>query len=245
MRDSSVISPKPLRTVCVLMAIFGVMANGQSSAFRLVPGLGLATPKLQPGTLMQETPATPPAAKLNAWQGGLHIEILQGDRGVNIIKKKTAVTPVVEVKDRNNLPVAGVLVLFTSPSDGPSATFLNGERSFSVLSDANGQASASGLKPLNEGSFQIKVSASYQAEVATATIAMTNYLTAAAVPGGTGAVAATGISHMTILILVGVAAAAAVGVGVGLSGHGSGSSAAASTTATIGVGSGASVGAPH
>jgi hypothetical protein len=228
-------------------ATLGTIASGQTTALRLIPGAELLRPMLQPGTLAQEPPAQSSAPKLNPWDSGLHIEILKGDRGVNIIKKKTAVTPVVEVKDRNNLPVAGVLVLFSSPSDGPSVTFLNGERSFSAMTDANGQAAATGVKPLNTGSFQLHVSASYQSETATATIEMTNFLTAAdASSGGSpgAASAGAGLSHTAILVIVGVAAAAAVGVGVGLSGHGS-SSPSTSTTATIGAGSGGTVGAPH
>ena len=38
-------------------------------------------------------------------QGGLKIVVISGEDAVNIIQQKTAVAPVVEVRDRNDLPV--------------------------------------------------------------------------------------------------------------------------------------------
>ena len=43
----------------------------------------------------------------------LKIVVIEGEAGVNIIQQKTAVKPVVEVRDRNNLPIPGVLVTFS------------------------------------------------------------------------------------------------------------------------------------
>ncbi len=199
----------------------------------------MAFPPVQPGTLAEQASA----------ENGLHIQIIEGDRGINIIKRKTAVAPVVEVRDRNNLPVAGAVVTFTAPNDGPSIVFLNGSRSISVVAEANGRATTVGLKPVNEGSLKISVSATADSQTATATISMTNVMTAAAASGvaGGGTVASAGVasggglSAGMIGLIVGVAAAAAIGIGVGLTHHGSSST---STTATIGVGTG-TVGAPH
>jgi len=157
------------------------MASAQTYISTLIPRPELLRPRLQPGTLAQDAAA----------DMGLHIEILKGDRGINVIKKKTAVTPVVEVHDRNRLPVAGVAVTFTAPSDGPSVVFMNGSRSITVMTDANGQASARVTKPVNEGSFQITVSATFQTLVTTATISMTNYLKP---PTGTTVTASEGES---------------------------------------------------
>ena len=56
--------------------------------------------------------AQPPAA------GGLKIVVIDGEDGVNIVRKGTAVAPVVEVRDRNNLPVAGALVTFLGLPEG-------------------------------------------------------------------------------------------------------------------------------
>jgi hypothetical protein len=209
-----------------------------------------------PQQMPKDTPPPVPGQIVKPWQpgdpeqpgsNGLHIVVIDGEDGVNIIKKKTAVKPVVEVRDRNNLPVAGVVVIFTSPSDGPSVTFMNGQRSISVITDDAGRATTSGLKPLNQGKFQINVSANSQSQTASTVISMTNILKAVAGGEGTTTAASSGgggLSGATIGIIVGVAAAAAVGVAFGLSKHGS-SSASTSTTATIGVGAGGTVGAPH
>jgi len=216
---------------CVLLAAAQVTASAQTP-------VSMLRPMIQPGTLADQSSA----------DAVLHIQILEGDRGVNIIKRKTAVAPVVEVRDRNNLPVAGAMVTFTAPNDGPSIVFLNGSRSITVIAEANGRATTVGLKPVNAGSFQISVSATADSQTATATIPMTNVLTAAAAASvaGAGTVASAsatsgGLSAGMIGLIVGVAAAAAVGIGVGLMHHGSSST---TSTTTIGVGTG-TVGAPH
>ena len=48
----------------------------------------------------------------------LRIVVLEGEGAVNIIQQKTAVRPLVEVRDRNNLPVAGATVTFTIGGGG-------------------------------------------------------------------------------------------------------------------------------
>ena len=48
-----------------------------------------------------------------AQQSPLRIVVIDGEAGVNIIQQKTAVRPLVEVRDRNNLPVSGALVTFS------------------------------------------------------------------------------------------------------------------------------------
>ena len=50
----------------------------------------------------------------------LKIVVLEGEGGVNIIQQKTAVRPLVEVRDRNNLPVAGASVTFSIGGGGPA-----------------------------------------------------------------------------------------------------------------------------
>ena len=114
---------------------------------------------------------------LAAQNAGLRIVVIAGEDGVNIIQQKTAVRPVVEVRDRNNLPVPGVLVTF-SIEGGKAATF-GGASTLTVATNAAGQAAVSGLTPSVAGAFQIQVSAAVQGQVVTATIAQTNVLTAA------------------------------------------------------------------
>jgi hypothetical protein len=125
----------------------------------------------------------------------LQVVVLEGEDAVNIIQQKTAVRPLVEVRDRNNLPVPGALVTFSIP--GGASTF-GGASTLTVATNAAGQAAVTGLTPSAAGAFQIQVSAAFQGQVATATIAQTNVLTAAqaaaagAATGGSSASSAGG-----------------------------------------------------
>ncbi len=142
---------------------------------------------------------------------GLKIVVIEGEGGVNIIQQKTAVKPLVEVRDRNNQPLAGVVVTF-SIEGGKAATFA-GASTLTVATNAAGQAAVTGLTPSAAGAFQIQVSAAFQGQVATATIAQTNVMTAAqaaaASASGSGGSAGGGASG---------GAGGAAGGGGGLSG---------------------------
>ncbi len=107
----------------------------------------------------------------------LKIVVIEGEAGVNIIQQKTAVKPLIEVRDRNNQPVAGVIVTF-SVEGGKAASFA-GASTMTVATNAAGQAAVTSLTPNVAGAFQIQVSAAFQGQVATATIAQTNVVTAA------------------------------------------------------------------
>jgi hypothetical protein len=225
------------RAFCCLLLTLTV-ASAQSPVAKLVPEMAIASPVLQPGTL-----AGQPGDNAQ-----LRIQIIEGERGVNIIKKRSAVAPVVEVRDRNNRPAAGALVTFSAPDDGASLVFLNGSRSITVVAEADGRATTTGLTPINPGSFELSVAATYQSQVATASIKMTNVPSAADASSvekaGTVATATApsmhsgGLSKGMIFLIAGVAAAAAAGLAFGLTHHG-----AKTQTTTIGVGTG-TVGAP-
>ena len=129
------------------------------------------------------------AATAEAQPAAFKIVVIEGEDAVNIIQQKTAVRPIVEVRDRNNLPVAGVLVTF-SIEGGKAATFA-GASTLTVATNAAGQAAVSGLTPSVAGAFQIQVSAVAQGQLVTATIAQTNVLTAAQAAAA-GASAASG-----------------------------------------------------
>jgi hypothetical protein len=129
----------------------------------------------------------------------LKIVVLEGEGAVNIIQQKTAVRPLVEVRDRNNLPVAGASVTFSIGGSGSGAAFAGGVQTLTVTTNAAGQAAASGLNALGSGAFQIQVQAAYQGQIATAAISQTNFATAAAAAqagagagGGGGATGAAG-----------------------------------------------------
>jgi hypothetical protein len=182
----------------------------------------------------------------------LKIVVLAGEDGVNIIKAKTAVKPVVEVRDKNNLPVAGAYVAFAAPENGARVTFAHGSSTYSTVTDANGRAAVHVMRPLGPGHFTISVNASFQGQAAAAVIAQTNYLTLAAASAagvgaaaGAGTAAAGGISGTMIGVIVG-AVAAGVGTAVAVSKAGGGAKAAPSTpTGTIGGVGTPSMGTPH
>jgi hypothetical protein len=129
----------------------------------------------------------------------LKIVVIDGEGAVNIIQQKTAVNPIVEVRDRNNLPVAGASVTFSIAGGGQGAAFAGGLQTLTVTTNAAGQAAASGLNAVSSGTLQIQVQAAYQGQVATAAISQTNFATAAAATqagagagGGGTATGATG-----------------------------------------------------
>jgi hypothetical protein len=163
-------------------------------------------------------------ANTQAQTSGLKIVIIEGEDAVNIIQQKTAVAPVVEVRDRNNQPVAGAVVRFAI--QGGRASF-NGARTLSVTTNVAGRAAVSGLTPTTSGAFQITASAALNGQTAAVTIAQTNVMTAAqaagvagasagssggasAVGAGGGAGGGGGVSATTIGIIGGAAAGGAI-----------------------------------
>jgi hypothetical protein len=156
----------------------------------------------------------------------LRIVVLEGEGAVNIIQQKTAVRPLVEVRDRNNLPVVGASVTFTV-GGGQGAAFAGGVQTLTITTNAAGQAAASGLNAISSGAIQIQVQAAYQGQIATAAISQTNFATAAAAAqagagasGGSGTAAGGGaaggggggISATTIGIVGGAVAGGALAV---------------------------------
>ena len=64
-----------------------------------------------------------------AQPGGLKIVVIEGEGAVNIIQQKTAVSPLVEVRDRNNQPVSGAVVTFTIQGGNNAAIAGGAQRS--------------------------------------------------------------------------------------------------------------------
>src|SRR6187401_913209 len=120
-----------------------------------------------------------PSLSAQQQNAALKIVVLEGEGGVNIIQQKTAVRPLIEVRDRNNVPVSGASVTFTI-GGGNGAAFAGGAQTLTVTTNAAGQAAASGLNAIRSGPFQIQVQATYQGQRATAAISQTNFATAAA-----------------------------------------------------------------
>ncbi len=109
---------------------------------------------------------------------GFRIEILEGDDGVNIIDKKTAVKSVVRVVDKNNLPVAGVgVAVAVVAMRGAKAEFPGGKSTLSVTTGSDGRAEVPAVRPSGEGTFQIRAQVNANGQVATQTLTQTNYST--------------------------------------------------------------------
>src|SRR3954469_16373610 len=92
----------------------------------------------------------------------LQILVIGGEGSINNVKQRTAREPIVEVRDRNNRPVAGALVLFEAPRNGASGAFTGGSSSLRATTDAQGRAAGQGFRPNNTaGNFNLQVSATF------------------------------------------------------------------------------------
>src|SRR5690242_8117177 len=108
------------------------------------------------------------ASSLLAQSAPLRIVVIEGEGAVNIIQQKTAVRPLVEVRDRNNVPVPGATVTFAL--NGQPAAFANGATTMTVTTNAQGQAAATGFNAIRPGAVQIQVQAAHQGQSAAAMI---------------------------------------------------------------------------
>jgi PEGA domain len=153
---------------------------------------------------------TDPAPQ-TAQNPALKIVVLEGEGAVNIIQQKTAVAPVIEVRDRNDQPVSGAVVKFAIQKGKAS---FDGARTLTVTTNAAGRATATGLTATSKGAVQIAASAAFQGQTAAATIAQTSVMTAAeasSIATGTSAASGGGLSHTAIAGILG-------GAGAGLTG---------------------------
>ena len=168
--------------------------------------------------------ASPAVESAAAQDRGLGIEVREGDKAVNIIGQATAVPTLVEVRDRNDLPVAGALVLFRL-GDGDTATLNAGLQQVAVTTDVLGQAAVM-VNPIASGEVELSVTAEYLGETVETTIVQTNFATVAealaagatvpTVPtsAATGAAAAGGGVALGTGAIVGIVAAAGGSGGV-------------------------------
>jgi hypothetical protein len=168
--------------------------------------------------------AQEPAHKLN-------LVIVEGEGAINNIRQRTAREPIVQVEDENHKPVAGAAVLFLLPERGAGGTFANGSHSLSVVTDAQGRATAHGIQVNHvKGQFQMQVTATLGGLTATAVITQT-----IAASSGSGSTTSAGISGKVIAI-VAIAAAAAAGGAYYATHHGGNNNSSAATTITAGAG---------
>jgi hypothetical protein len=106
--------------------------------------------------------------------GGLRIGILEGQKVINSLATKAAISPVVQVFDSLEHPVEGAEVTFEVPPSGPGGIFSNQQNIISTRTDVRGQATAAFTPNSTPGSFTIKVTASAGGQSAEARIVQTN-----------------------------------------------------------------------
>jgi hypothetical protein len=136
--------------------------------------------------------------------------VVRGENAQNNIKKGRATKAVVEVRDRNNKPVAGAAVLFLLPDSGPGGSFVGGAQSATVSTDSAGQAAITYQPNSVPGNFDIKVSV--KDSNSTTKISQTNL-----------AAVGAGLSTAALVWMI-VGAGAGIGLGVGLATSGGGGS---------------------
>ena len=135
----------------------------------------------------------------------LNIVVVEGEGVINKVGERVARPPVVRVEDEDHRPITGAAVVFTLPTEGATGEFGNGSKNFMVMTDAQGQAAAQGLK-MNRvpGKVPIHINASFRG--VTARTNLTEFSEA-----GPGAKTGGGGSGKLIVILAVIGAAAAGG----------------------------------
>src|SRR5947208_10850396 len=88
----------------------------------------------------QQPPQTPAAPRLN-------IVIVEGEGAINNIKQRTSRETIIQVEDENHKPIAGAAVVFLLPGDGPGGAFVDGSRSATLMTNAQGQATLPTMQP--------------------------------------------------------------------------------------------------
>ena len=142
----------------------------------------------------------------DAQNAGFKIVVQEGEGAINNIQQHRAKEPVVLVLE-DEKPLQGASVTFLLPNSGASGAFNDGARMLTVQTDEKGQATGRGLHPNDTaGTFQIRVTASYRGQTASALISQVN-----AAPAATGG----GGKKYLIIALIGGAAAAGLGAALG------------------------------
>ena len=182
-----------------------------------------------------------PPASAQLPSGGLQLLIVEGDGAINNVKQRVNRETIVQVEDENHRPIAGAAVIFFLPNQGPGGTFPNGSTTLTTTTNAQGQASARGVRYNQQaGPMQLRVSVSFAGQTASLIINQTNAIGAGAAGGSSSAGMSAGTKWLIIAAVAGGAAAAGIAVGL----HGGGASTTATPTVTITAGT-PTVGAPQ
>ncbi|MGA7235664.1 MAG: hypothetical protein WBY44_08290 [Bryobacteraceae bacterium] len=118
----------------------------------------------------------------------LQIVVIQGEDGANIVQDGTFADTIVEVRDRNNVPIVGGAMITAGVVWGLAAhtggatpgAFANGSNTITITADTQGRAVISGFRPSGNGPISLQVNASYQGHTGHVTVHQTNFPTVAA-----------------------------------------------------------------
>src|SRR5690348_13419497 len=178
------------------------------------------------------------ATSADAQSTEIKIVIQEGQGAINNIKEHRAKEPVVQVLHQDGEAVLGATVTFLLPDTGPGGAFNDGAHVLTVQTDSKGQAVGRGLRPNQApGRFQIRVTASYHGQTASAAIAQIN-----AEPAATGG----GGKKFLIIALIGGAAAGGLAAALGhKSGSSSSPSSVSNTPGTVLIPGTPSIQPPH
>jgi len=173
----------------------------------------------------QAQPAQPVPTQLN-------LVVVEGLGGINNVSQRVAREPIVQVEDENHKPIADAAVVFTLPTEGPTGEFVNGSKTFTIMTDKSGRAVARGLR-FNQfpGKVPLRVSASYKGLSAHTIIDMETVLPPGAKPPSANS--SSGGGHGKLIAILAVLGAAAAG-GAYFATHKSGSSAPSTPTTPTG-----------
>ncbi len=161
------------------------------------------------------------------------ILVIGGEGSINNVKQRTAREPIVEVRDKNNRPIAGAAVLFAAPGEGPSGTFTGGSSALRVTTDAQGHATGQGFQPNTvQGEFSMNVTVTVGDVTQTVAIHMKN------IGGASSNFLHLGAHGKLIAIVATVGAAAAAGTIAAVKSGGGGGSSPSAVPTTISAGTG-------
>lgn len=146
----------------------------------------------------------------------LQIEIFRGDQMLHEDRIPQGKDIVVRVNDDEGRAIAGAAVVFQLPSDGPGGAFPEDSRFATVMTDAEGLATAKGFQPNTQpGEYKVTVTASYRDyQAASAAVTQTNG-EAVAKPDVATERRGSGRAIAIAVVIAGAAAGLALGLGGG------------------------------
>jgi hypothetical protein len=137
--------------------------------------------------------------------GFLRITAIEGDGAFNDMRRGVGQPPAVRVVDENNAPVQDAEVTFTFPMIGAGVALPGGRTTFTAQTNNDGVARSAAYKPnLEEGRFNIRVTAQYRGKTGALTLTQSN--TSA---GGSSVSQSKSKSKMIWVLIAGGAAGAA------------------------------------